>query len=54
MSTLLSDFTTISNWVFQQAAKVIDLITANPILLVPVAIFAIGSGVNFVKRLLSV
>lgn len=45
--------TTAITFVWEQFSKMATLVTSQPILLLPVAIFAAGAAIGLVKRLIS-
>lgn len=45
--------TTAITFVWTQFSKMAELVTSQPILLLPVAVFAAGAAIGLVKRLIS-
>lgn len=48
----METLTTAINFVWTQFSKMAELVTSEPILLLPVAIFAAGAAIGLVKRLI--
>lgn len=48
----METLTTTINFVWTQFSKMAELVTSEPILLLPVAIFAAGAAIGLVKRLI--
>lgn len=49
----LTTLTTAITFVWDQFTQMADLVTSQPILLLPVAVFAAGAAIGLVKRLIS-
>lgn len=45
--------TTAITFIWAQFEKMAELVTSQPILLIPVAVFAAGAAIGLVKRLIS-
>lgn len=45
--------TTAITFIWEQFTKMATLVTSQPILLIPVAVFAAGAAIGLVKRLIS-
>ena len=51
--TALTTLQTAITFVWDQFSEMAELVTSQPILLLPVAIFAAGAAIGLVKRLIS-
>ena len=49
----LTNLTTAITFIWEQFTKMADLVTSQPILLIPVAVFCAGVAIGLVKRLIN-
>ena len=49
----LTNLTTAISFIWDQFTKMADLVTSQPILLIPVAVFCAGVAIGLVKRLIN-